>query len=264
MSDSINFNVNMQGLSNVAITHDSAHNKLANNKIFQHLLKNEKWLSEPKTTENGMVEFAPEDGVLDGAEIAHFVSQHVDKDGNGVITEEEFEAWKQENIASGNNEHEKFSFDQMKEVLQRFEYVAEGKEDVMLESDDTKISEQIGYEKDASISSKAYYSYDDNSNLESINKNTDYATESPDKRTIDVKEVYDTDGKLSAKYVNTDGSNNYFEELYEYDSNGVATEKYSEYSEKSNKYTKREQLNPDGTVKRTTYDKDENGILDNR
>lgn len=263
MSDSINFNVNMQGLSDIAITHDSAHNKLANNKIFQHLLKNEKWLSETKTAENGMVEFKPEDGILDGAEIAHFVSEHLDKDGNGTITEEEFNAWKQDNIASGNKAHNDFTFDQMKEVLQRFEYVADGVEDVMLESDDTKIDQQIGYEKDASISSKAYYKYDDNGKLESISKNIDYAKEG-DTRTIDEKEIYDTDGKLSAKYVDTDPNNDYFEEMYEYDTDGVATEKYSEYSEKSNKYTVREQLNPDGTVKRKTIDADENGVLDNR
>ena len=263
MSDSINFNVNMQGLSEVSITHDSAHNKLANNKIFQHLLKNEKWLSEQKA-ENGMVEFQPEDGVLDGAEIAHFVSQHVDKDGNGTITEEEFNVWKQENIDKGNKAHENFSFDQMKEVLQRFEYVASGTENVMLEGDDAKIDQQIGYNKDASIASKAYYSYDDNGKLESINKNTDYDTEAVDARTVDEIEIYDTNGKLSTKYVDTDDSNNHFEEMYEYDTKGVATEKYSEYSEKSNKYTKREQLNPDGTVKRTTYDKNENGILDQR
>ncbi len=265
MSDSVNFNVNMQGLNDVAITHDSAHAKLANNKIFQHLLKNEKWLSEQKQ-EDGMVEFQPEktDGVLDGEEIAHFVSQHVDKDGNASITEEEFNAWKQENIAGGNKAHENFTFDQMKEVLQRFGYVAEGTETVMVEGDGTKIDQKIGYAKDASITSKAYYAYDDNGKLETISKNTDYATEDPDARTNDEVEVYDNKGNMTAKYVDTDDSNNHFEEMTEYNSKGVATDKYSEYSEKSNKYTKREQLNADGTVKKTTYDKNENGVLDQR
>ncbi len=263
MSDSINFNVNMQGLSDMAITHDSAHNKLANNKIFQHLLKNEKWLSETKTDENGMIEFHPEDGVLDGNEIAHFVSEHLDKDGNGVITEDEFNAWKQENIANGNKAHENFTFDQMKEVLQRFQYVADGTEDVMQEEDPTKVDVQIGYKKDASISSKAYYSYDDNGKLETISKNTDYADEG-ETRTIDEVEVYDTNGKLSMKYVNPDENNKYFEELYEYDTDGNITEIYSKYSEKSNKYTQRDELNSDGTIKRTTIDSDENGILDKK
>ncbi len=261
MSEPIKFNVNMQGLSEVSITHDSAHNKLANNKIFQHLLKNEKWLSDQKQ-ENEMVEFQP-DNTLDGAEIAHFVSQHLDKGGDGEITEEDFNTWKQDNIAAGNKEHENFTFDQMKEVLQRFAYVADGVENVMDESGE-KVSEQIGYAKDASITDKAYYSYDENGKLESIRKNTDYATEDPAARTTDELEVYDTNGKLSAKYLNTDKSNNHYEELHEYDENGVVTEKYSDYSEKSGKFTKREQMNPDGTVKRTTYDKDQNGVLDNR
>lgn len=265
MSESFNFNVNMQGLSDVAITHDSAHAKLANNKIFQHLLKNEKWLSEQKK-ENEMVEFNPEktDGVLDGEEIAHFVSQHVDKDGNGTITEEEFNIWKQENIAKGNKAHENFTFDQMKEVMQRFEYVASGTEDVMVEGDAEKIDQKIGYNKDASIASKEYYSYSEDGKLESIAKNTDYGVEPEGEQTIEELEVYDTEGKLSMKYVDTDDSNHHFEEVTEYNEKGVATERYSEYSEKSDKYTKREQLNPDGTVKRTTYDKNENGVLDQR
>ena len=263
MSEPINFNVNMQGLNEVNITKDTAHPKLANNKIFQHLLKNEKWLNETKE-ENGMIEFQPDDGVLNGDEIAHFVNQHVDKDGSGTITEQEFETWKQENIAKGNKAHENFTFDQMKEVMQRFEYVASGSEDVMLADDADKIDQKIGYNKDGSIASKDYYQYGENGKLESILKDTDYVTEENGKQPIEVKEVYDTEGNLSTKYVNTDKTNGHFEEMYEYNKDGVATEKYSEYSEKSNKYTKREQLNPDGTVKRTTYDKNENGVLDQR
>ncbi len=237
MVDSFNFNVNMSGLSSIKLKNDSeTFEELKDNKIFNHLFDNQKWLG------------GTNDEYLTGSEIKSFIGGK-----NGVrgalssdskITEDEFNIWKQSNIDSGNTAHENFTYEDMKEFLGLVSDIANGEREHVDSETDLTIGKTY-LSKYGTVTGESEYIYNDKDQIEqetvnmydgSENYTMDYFYTSKGKLNwtgkkyegnnsshYDVKYAYKHTRNRSwiwQESINTDLTNNFYEKSIEYNSNG--------------------------------------------
>ena len=239
MTDSFNFSINMSGLSSVKLKNVSETcEELKDNKIFNHLFENQKWLNKNQSS----------DEFLTGDEIKTFIGG---KDGvrdalssDGTITEDEFNSWKQSNIDSGNTAHEKFSWEDMKEFLGIVADIAKGEREYKDSSDDL-VTGKTYFSKYGAVTGESEYEYNgkDQITKETVNmfdgsenyvKDYFYDTsnkldwtgtkyESNTSGHYDIKHAYKHtryNSYIWQESINTDFTNDFFETVYEYNSSG--------------------------------------------
>lgn len=241
MSDSFSFNVNMSGLSSIKLKNTSETcDELKNNKIFNHLFDNQQWLNKSGTV----------DEFLTGDEIKNFIGgksgvrDALDANNDGKVSEEEFKAWQQSNIDSGNTAHGDFTYEDMKDFLGIVSDIAKGEREYT-DSKSDLVTGKTFFSKYGSITGESEYEYNDN---DQISKETVNMFDGTEDYFIDY--YYDSDNnldwtgkKLSSNHskhynveknykqnrsgdyvwmerINTDFTNDLFETVYEYNSRG--------------------------------------------
>ncbi len=242
MTDSFNFSVNMSGLSSVKLQNVAETcDELKENKIFNHLFENQKWLNKNGTS----------DEFLTGDEIKSFVGGKtgvrgaLDANNDGKVSEDEFKAWQQSNIDAGSTVHGEFTYEDMKDFLGIVSDVAKGEREYK-DSGDDLVTGKAFFSKYGAITGVSKYEYNEDDQLikETVNMfdGTDNYTH---------KYFYDKNGDLdwsgktyegnkTGKYdveyvyknhyrygdyvwkekINNDFTNDMYEKVYEYNSSG--------------------------------------------
>ena len=239
MTDSFNFSINMSGLSSVKLKNVSETcEELKDNKIFNHLFENQKWLNKNQSS----------DEFLTGEEIKTFIGG---KDGvrgalssDSNITKEEFEIWQQSNMDAGSTVHGEFTYEDMKEFLGIVADIAKGEREYKDSSSDL-VAGKTYFSKYGAVTGESEYEYNENDQIakETVNMFDgtedyfiDYFYDSDNNlewtgkklnsnrsKHYDVEKVYKHNryGEYVWKEkINTDFSNDMYETVYEYNSSG--------------------------------------------
>lgn len=240
MTDSFNFSVNMSGLSSVKLQNTAETcEELKDNKIFNHLFNNQKWLNT-----NGA-----SDEYLTGSEIKSFIGGNsarsaLDASGDGKISKEEFEAWQQSNIDAGSTVHGEFTYEDMKDFLGIVSDVAKGEREYTDAGDDL-VTGKTYFSKYGVVTGESQYQYNEKDQLVKETVNMFDGTENythkffyNDKGKLswsgktyegnksgkyDVEYVYKNtryDDYIWQEKINTDFTNDMYETVYEYNSSG--------------------------------------------
>ncbi len=246
MSDSFSFNVNMSGLNSIKLKNTAETcSELKNNKIFNHLFNNQQWLNKSGAA----------DEFLTGDEIKSFIGGKsglrgaLDENNDGKVSEDEFKAWQQSNIDSGNTAHGDFTYEDMKDFLGIVADVAKGEREYT-DSKSNLVTGKTYFSKYGAITGKSEYKYNDKDLISKEKVNMFDGTED-----YFIDYYYDSNNRLdwtgkklnsnTTKYyntekvykhnrygdyvwkekINTDFTNNWYETTYEYNSNGKRVDK---------------------------------------